>query len=78
MDQLLTISDLGKMLNIKKTAMYNALRSGILPPSIKIGSSRRWRKSTVEIWLESLEVDTEIQKNRKKTNAGKQVRRRFL
>jgi len=60
-DELLTYEELGELLKLKKTAMAAAKRRGDLPPAIRIGRKNlRWRRKTVEAWLEQREEPVTI------------------
>jgi len=60
-DELLTYEELGELLRLKKTAIAAAKRRGDLPPAIRIGRKNlRWRRSTVEAWLEQREEPVTI------------------
>jgi len=60
-DELLTYDELGELLRLKKTAMAAAKRRGDLPPAIRIGRKNlRWRRTTVEAWLEQREEPVTI------------------
>jgi len=60
-DELLTYEELGELLKLKKTAMAAAKRRGDLPPAIRIGRKNlRWRRQTVEAWLEQREEPVAI------------------
>jgi predicted DNA-binding transcriptional regulator AlpA len=55
-DELLTYEELGELLRLKKTAMAAAKRRGDLPPAIRIGRKNlRWRRQTIQAWLEEQE-----------------------
>jgi len=60
-DELLTYDELGELLRLKKTAMAAAKRRGDLPPAIRIGRKNlRWRRQTVQAWLEQREAPVTI------------------
>lgn len=53
-EQLLTVDDLARLLNVPKRAVYDMRYDGELPPAVLIGSQRlRWRPADVRAWLEA-------------------------
>ncbi|MBI2060184.1 MAG: helix-turn-helix domain-containing protein [Nitrospirae bacterium] len=51
-DILLDVKDLGRLLKLSAQAVFTRLcRGGDLPPGIRIGKLRRWRRQTVAAWL---------------------------
>ncbi len=55
MEKLLTINEVSELLQIPKGSLYNLVHEGRIP-YIKIGGGRlRFRESTLEKWVESLE-----------------------
>jgi len=56
MEKLLTLNELAKTLNIHRATIYKRKDEGNLPPCVYLGSSPRWRPSTVLRWLDQNEV----------------------
>jgi len=58
--ELLTLNELGKILKLKRTAIYAAMKKGLLPAGIRVGAGGqwRWRRSTVVKWLKEQEEDS--------------------
>jgi len=56
-DALLTQTDLSDLLQISVWTLWSWRRKGLLPPAVRIGNSLRWRKKTVESWLDEHEVE---------------------
>ena len=51
-DQLLRAREVWKMLGISEGSLYKLLREGKFPQPIRLGGQmNRWRKSTVEQWI---------------------------
>jgi len=80
-DELLTYDELGELLRLKKTAMAAAKRRGDLPPAIRIGRKNlRWRRQTVQAWLEQREepvtVDPVFAERSAKAVAARQAKSR--
>jgi excisionase family DNA binding protein len=68
--ELLTVQELGKILKLGRTALYEAMKRGLLPPAIRIGAGGqwRWRRNTVEKWLlDNEELPNASQKKKKKS-----------
>lgn len=49
---LLTARQLGQMLSLSKTKIYQMIAAGQLPHSLRIGRSRRWRRNDINLWIE--------------------------
>lgn len=56
---LLTPFQLAELLGLREQTIYNRLSNPrlrhLLPPSIKLGARRYWRRSTFDRWLEAQE-----------------------
>ena len=53
-EQLLTVKELAKMLAVSERSVFSYIKSeGI--PTVKIGSSLRFRRESIEAWLEQRE-----------------------
>lgn len=53
-DYLLKVSDVQAILQLSRSAVYAAVRSGDLPKPIKIGKSARWKVSQIESLIDQL------------------------
>lgn len=53
-DRLLKVKDVQEILQLSRSAVYAAIREGILPKPIKIGKSARWKASVIAGMLEKL------------------------
>lgn len=51
---LMTIDELAKYLRMKKVTIYKHAQAGKLP-GFKVGSSWRFKKSTIDKWIEDRE-----------------------
>jgi len=76
--ELITLSELGEILKLKRTALYVAKQKGLLPPAIRIGAGGqlRWQRSTIEKWLKELEenyTNHSFEKQRLKKTATKEA-----
>jgi predicted DNA-binding transcriptional regulator AlpA len=49
--QLVTLADIGAMIRISRSKIYDLKSSGQLPRCIKIGRSVRWRLRDIEAWI---------------------------
>lgn len=50
--ELIDINELEHMLDRDKRSLYRDMPKGNIPPSVKIGRSRRWVRRTVLKWIE--------------------------
>lgn len=48
---LINANELGKLLGLGRTKVYEMKKSGQLPCPVKIGGSVRWRREEVEAWV---------------------------
>jgi len=55
MDKLLTIDDLARILNVKKSTIYQWVHMRLIP-YIKVGRFVRFREKDIQRWLKSREV----------------------
>ncbi|WP_028245495.1 helix-turn-helix transcriptional regulator [Pseudoclavibacter soli] len=53
---LLTIKDLASLLNVSEKTIRNLRAKGQGPRAVKIGGSVRWRRETVDRYLEDMEA----------------------
>lgn len=51
----LELKDLAELLGVSYTTVYRMKNRGELPPYIKVGGLFRWRRSTVDAWLQKQE-----------------------
>ncbi len=49
--RLITAENLGDMLSLGRSKVYDMKASGLLPRPIKLGRSVRWRLSDIESWI---------------------------
>ena len=49
--ELLTVGQLGELLQLSKRTLYRLSDSGAMPHGLRIGGSRRWRRTEIEDWL---------------------------
>ncbi|WP_182141098.1 AlpA family transcriptional regulator [Schaalia sp. JY-X169] len=52
----LELKDLAEILGVSYTTVYRMKNKGELPPHIKVGGLFRWRRSTVDNWIEEQEL----------------------
>jgi excisionase family DNA binding protein len=53
MEQLYTLDELSKILQIGRSTLYRLKDTGQMPPPVRIGGQLRWRRETIEKWLET-------------------------
>lgn len=53
---LLDVKEVAGFLNIGVSTVWRHVKSGDIPKPLKIGRSVRWRKSTLDDWLERQEA----------------------
>ena len=58
-DKLLTVEDLAEYLQLSTKTIYRMLRRGQLP-CYRVGNQWRFRKSTIDAWLEHEQKTAEI------------------
>lgn len=51
--QLMSVRDVMARIGVGKTAVYDAIKRGDLPPPVKIGGSARWIPEEIEDAIES-------------------------
>lgn len=54
--RLITIRDLAELLQVKESWIYDKVQAGEIP-SIKVGGHRRFRRSAIRAYLDSLEEE---------------------
>lgn len=52
---LLTFRQVCETLSVSRGTVYNLRRRGEFPEPIHVGAQLRWRRSTVEAWLDAQE-----------------------
>jgi len=57
--ELLTVKDLAAALRLGKRTIWRMVSTGALPKPIRLGRSVRWRRATIERWLEEQETRQE-------------------
>ena len=63
-DRIVRIHEAVEMIGVSKATIYRWTREGKFPPSIRLGAnSIGWRLSAVERWIESRELDSEIERS---------------
>lgn len=55
-DRLLKVKDIQEILQLSRSAVYAAIRAGLLPRPIKIGKSARWKASEIAGMVDKLGV----------------------
>jgi len=70
-ERLMTIQDVGEYLRIKERTIYSWVQKGQIP-GFKIGSTWRFKKEDIDMWIEERKRDTprsntlrEVKKNPK-------------
>ena len=59
-DYLLNIGEVGKLVSLSRSAIYDLQKQGVFPKPVKIGEKAiRWRASTIQSWIVGLDEDTE-------------------
>ena len=51
--ELLTLDDVADVLRVSARTVSRLVKSGDLPAGMKIGTSRRWKHSELDAWLNS-------------------------
>jgi len=51
--QLLKMSEVAKLLNVDRTAIWRWYTTGDFPKPIKVGATTRFRRTDIEAWLAS-------------------------
>lgn len=54
-DRMLSIDDVSRWLGVSNSTTRRLVRVGDLPPSVRVGRLRRWRRSTLENWAKDRE-----------------------
>jgi excisionase family DNA binding protein len=49
---LLSPAEVAGLLGISRAKLFTMLACGQLPPSLKLGGQRKWRRDVVEKWVE--------------------------
>lgn len=53
-EPLMTVQDLGKLLQVNRRTIYSWIQSGKVPcPDLDIGNVKRWRPKTIQDWIDS-------------------------
>lgn len=72
---LLTAADLAALLGVREQTIHNRRsdpeRRHLLPPSLKIGARRYWRRTTLDAWLVSKEEQPSKRRGRPRNLAQK-------
>ncbi len=56
-DHLLNCRDVATTLRVSTRTVWKMVACGDLPPPLKIGGARRWRKSDVQSFIEKLAAE---------------------
>ena len=59
---MLTIQEVAKVLAVSVMTIYRMMRRGEFPRPLKIGKCSRWKRETVDAWLNEKEDDAEAGK----------------
>jgi excisionase family DNA binding protein len=49
---LLSPSEVGRLLGISRSKVFELIASGQLPPSYKLGRSRKFKRTDIEQWID--------------------------
>tara|TARA_B100000809_G_C15131280_1_gene528533 strand:+ start:3612 stop:3800 length:189 start_codon:yes stop_codon:yes gene_type:complete len=52
-EQLLTFAELAALLHVSRSTASRMLKAGNLPPHVRVGMRRRWRRRDVASWLDT-------------------------
>lgn len=52
-DRLLRISEVGQMVSLSTSQIYQLVREGDFPRPLKVGASSRWRESDIGRWIDA-------------------------
>lgn len=52
--QLLTHDDVQKIAKVSRRTIYNWIRKGQFPPSVRVGGLARWLEEDVQEWVRNL------------------------
>lgn len=55
--ELLTVEELAKLLRLGRRTIWRRISDQTLPPPIRIGRAVRFRRSTIEDWLQTKEEE---------------------
>ena len=55
-----TAQELQKIFGISSSNFERRVKDGTLPPAIKFGAVRRWKKSTIDAWVDSQQHSKEV------------------
>lgn len=71
LDHLLTLDELSTYLNVPKSTLYQWRTRGQGPAGIRVGKYVRYRRSTVEAWLDEQPTTTQADRLRRGLVEGK-------
>ena len=54
-DEVVTLQEVATLLRVDSKTVRRWLKGGVMPPAIKVCGVKRWRRSTIEIWLQEQE-----------------------
>ncbi len=57
-DRLLRLRDVEHAVALKKSAIYEKVKSGTFPAPVKIGNSTRWLEADIQKWIAALSEET--------------------
>ena len=53
-ERLLPIKEVVKIVGFKKSTIYKFIKEGKFPEPVKIGTSSRWKLSSIRKWMDGL------------------------
>lgn len=68
-EYLLPIAEVSKRIGFAESTIFRFMKEGRFPKPVSIGTSKRWKNSDVEAWIQSLTTDGK-QSNIAKYNAS--------
>lgn len=54
LDPLLSIGEVLAVVGVSRSSVYAMIQRGAFPPGVKVGRARRWRRSEIATWLDTL------------------------
>ncbi len=55
MEQYISSKQIQRALGLSRTGIHLLLKRGDMPAGIRVGRSRRWKESEINLWLKDLE-----------------------
>jgi len=54
---MMTVKQVAEALGVSERSVWRWSATGILPPPVRIGATRRWREETIRRWVERREQE---------------------